>query len=244
MARLARFRQLSPCDINHSVWKGHNDEWIFKSDNHKEAYLKDMDEVAAETAFNRISFCLMNNHDHTINQPDTVTDYSTYFHDLHSRHAQRYNKDMDCKGAVGNGRPFATVIQDDLHFMTAMFYIDANPVRAGIVKHARDYRWSSHNYYAYGTTGPGTKAIVRPDWYMRLGRTDKRRQQAYRRLFDAYLRREGMLPKPGMCSVHYYGDSEWVERRRLRAKQQVWKPHPTPAGDTPPTDDDADLDTS
>jgi len=243
MARLARFRQLAPRDVNHTVWKGHNGEWIFKSDRHKEAYLKDMDELAADAGFNLFSFCIMNNHDHEIDQPDSVNDYSTLYHNLHSRHAQRYNKDMKRTGAVGNGRPFTTVVQDDEHFMTAMLYLDANPVRAGIVKHAKHYRWGSYNHYAYGKTGPGTKAIVHPDWYIRLGRTHKLRQKAYRCLFDAYLRREGMLPKPGMSGIHYYGDDEWVESRRLRAKQQVWKPQPTPTGDTP-TGDDADLDTS
>lgn len=214
MARLARSQQIAPDVIVHSTYKGHNKEKIFRLEKHKAAYLADIEKAAGETNFNLLSFSLLNNHEHVASRPASVTDYSTFFHDVHGAHAQRYNKDMDRSGSVGNGRPHSQVVQDDRHFMNMMFYIDANAVRAGIVKHARDYRWSSYNFYAYGKQGPGTKALVRPDWYMRLGRTDELRQQAYRRLFDAYLRKEGMIPQPGMSSGYYVGDAAWIKERR------------------------------
>src|SRR5207302_1776433 len=42
------------------------------------------------------------------------------------------------------------VIQDDEHLLTVLRYIEANPLRAKIVEHAEDYRWSSYHAHALG----------------------------------------------------------------------------------------------
>lgn len=43
------------------------------------------------------------------------------------------------------GRYKSTLIQDGSHFGRCMFYIDLNMVRAGVVKHPREWRWSGHH---------------------------------------------------------------------------------------------------
>jgi len=122
---------------------------------------------------------------------------------------------------VGTGRPASTVIQDERHLMNAMFYVDANAVRARIVKNARDYKWCSHNYYAYGEKGEFPGELTEPEWYIRLGRTPAIRQRAYRRLFDAFMRREGMIPRPGVALGMYWGDPSWIEQRRYVSRMKT-----------------------
>nr|WP_319394713.1 hypothetical protein [uncultured Desulfobacter sp.] len=55
-----------------------------------------------------------------------------------------------------------------------------NPVRAGIVKHPGEFRWSS-----YGYNGQGEKsALIKPHLlYHELGGTEEDRRSAYRELF-------------------------------------------------------------
>jgi putative transposase len=61
-----------------------------------------------------------------------------------------------------------------------MRYIEMNPVRAGMVDHPVQYRWSSYAANAFGMTN----AIVHQhDEYIGLGASTDLRQKAYQKLF-------------------------------------------------------------
>ena len=59
-------------------------------------------------------------------------------------------------------------------------YIEMNPVRAGIVEHPGEYRWSS---YQVNGQGRSSDLLSPHPLYLSLGRTDTERQTAYRELF-------------------------------------------------------------
>lgn len=64
------------------------------------------------------------------------------------------------------------------YLLSCMRYIELNPVRAGIVAHAADYRWSSYLANALGYVDP----IVTPHpLYYALGRSPETRRAAYAR---------------------------------------------------------------
>ena len=64
------------------------------------------------------------------------------------------------------------------YLFSCMRYIELNPVRAGIVAQAADYRWSSFRANALGYTDP----IVTPHpLYYALGRSPETRRAAYAR---------------------------------------------------------------
>ena len=216
--RIPRNRQLAANDTTHTIWRGHNGDPIFKDDN-KRFYLELLAKEVEDSDVDIHSYCIMNNHNHVVNTIDTVNGYSRLFKDVHGPFAQRYNKRENRRGAVGMGRPKSLVIQNEEYLINVMFYVDANPVRARMVKHPSDYRWGSYNYYAFGRRDPSQPALKPPDWYQRLGNTPADRQRAYRRLFDAYMRREGLIPKHGMSSGYYVGDLTWVEVRRQRHRR-------------------------
>ncbi len=65
-------------------------------------------------------------------------------------HTQRYHKNRNSLGHVWQGRFKSPVIQDDEHLLAVLRYIEANPVRAEIVEHAGNYRWSSFAAHASG----------------------------------------------------------------------------------------------
>ena len=63
-------------------------------------------------------------------------------------------------------------------------YIELNPVRADMVSHPAEYRWSSYRTNAQGEVS----AIVQPHTqYKLLGSTIQARQSAYRELFRYHL---------------------------------------------------------
>ena len=67
--------------------------------------------------------------------------------------------------------------------------IELNPVRAGMVAHPRDYRWSSYAAHAHGAPDAalGDAALRGHDLYCRLGASPAERQREYRALFRAAL---------------------------------------------------------
>src|SRR5262249_21708569 len=68
------------------------------------------------------------------------------------------------------------------YLLECMRYIELNPVRAGIVLNAGDYRWSSYGANALGDENP----LLTPHaYYCALGRSPSERRAAYRRTFYA-----------------------------------------------------------
>ena len=64
------------------------------------------------------------------------------------------------------------------------YCIECNPVRAGMVAHPGEYRWSSYRSHADGVWG---KLLSTHEQYDRLGYTAEERQHAYRELFRSEL---------------------------------------------------------
>ena len=110
-------------------------------------------------------------------------DVSVFMRELKQRFAQWYNKKVGRKGPLFDDRFKSVLLEDDeTVLLTMAAYIDLNPVRAGLVKDPKDYRWSG-----YGEAVAG-KALRRAG-LMRIygeesgdGRKWKRYQAWYRSL--------------------------------------------------------------
>jgi putative transposase len=71
----------------------------------------------------------------------------------------------------------ATPVVASRYLLACMRYIELNPVRAGLVKSAADFRWSSYRANVLGRED----ALVTPHpCYYALGRTPQARRAAYR----------------------------------------------------------------
>jgi putative transposase len=66
-------------------------------------------------------------------------------HWLTTTHARRWQcfRQLNGQGAVYQGRFKAVPVCDDEHFLWVCRYIERNPLRAGLVASAADWRWSS-----------------------------------------------------------------------------------------------------
>jgi putative transposase len=84
----------------------------------------------------------MTNHIHLVAVPSTSDGLQRVLKPLHMRYAQRINRARGWKGHLWQGRFFSSPL-DEAYLWAAVRYVERNPVRAGLVRHAENYRWSS-----------------------------------------------------------------------------------------------------
>ena len=108
----------------------------------REVYLAYLRRYSEEYGLQIWAYCLMTNHIHLVATPDQENALSFTLKALHSRYTQRQNFLHHWAGHLWQGRFFSTPL-DESYFWRAMRYVERNPVRAGLVERAEDYRWSS-----------------------------------------------------------------------------------------------------
>lgn len=182
MARLPRLTL--PGYPHHVIQRGNNRQQIFKAAADHEYLLGLLYDNARKFDVAVHAYVLMPNHFHLLVTPSTDKglpgmmqavgrSYVRYFNDLHGR-----------SGTMWEGRYRSTLIQTDRYLLACMAYIDLNPVRAGMVREAGDYPWSSYGHYG----GLRNDRLVTPhSLYWTLGNTPFAREAAYAELVRAGL---------------------------------------------------------
>lgn len=105
------------------------------------------------------SYVLMTNHIHLIAVPQCLTSLSSAMRDCLSDYALFFNRRYGYVGHLWQQRFYSSMLSYD-HVWTAVRYVEQNPVRAGIVKRAESYRWSSA---AFHCSLRRTDPLVSPD---------------------------------------------------------------------------------
>jgi putative transposase len=148
--------------------RGNRGEDLFQVDEDREAYLRFLGHYMAKHGASLWAYCLMTNHVHLIVVPEQEQSLSRALRDAHTVYAMRFNRRTKLSGHVWQGRFYSCPL-DDAHLWAAVRYVERNPVRAGLVERAEDYRWSSaaahcelHDDGALATGFPPEGAIE--DW--------------------------------------------------------------------------------
>ena len=226
--RVPRRFILGPDSAFHLIWRGHNRERVLEGHREKRAYLRFIASsfrARPNSNVRLFSYCLMSNHPHFTGRIEagaaSVLCLSRLFQAANSCFGRWYNKLHRRSGKVAEERFKTLRIEDDRHLQTVMFYGDANPVRGGIVKHPRDYSWSSYRFYAFGDRSAGSDVLTPPGWYVALGRTSALRQRAYRRSMDAYLRSAGLLRDQTMTGGWFIGAPGFVRSQHAELRNKL-----------------------
>ncbi len=140
MARLARI--VVPGVAHHVTQRGNRRQEVFFDEADYRAYV-DLVAASCQAADVRcLAWCLMPNHVHLILVPETQDGLRAALGEAHRRYSRRINFAHGWKGYLWQGR-FASYPMSHAHVMTAVRYVELNPVRAGLVERARDWPWSS-----------------------------------------------------------------------------------------------------
>jgi putative transposase len=92
-----------------------------------------------------LAWCVMPNHWHLLLWPREDDQLSDYLRLVTLTHTQRWHA---FRGSAGTGHLYqgrfkSFIVQHDAHFLSVCRYVEANALRANLVRRAEDWRWSS-----------------------------------------------------------------------------------------------------
>lgn len=168
----------------HLIQRGNNRSACFYADEDYGLYLHHLEELSRKFCCAVHAYVLMTNHVHLLLTPARKDGPSLLMKHLGQRYVQYINKAYRRSGTLWEGRFRSSIVQQQGYLLRCYRYIELNPVRAGMVGHPRDYRWSS-----YLTNGEGMPSrLLKPhEEYLALGREENERLSAYRALFRSEL---------------------------------------------------------
>ncbi len=152
MARPPRLEY--PGAVHHVIARGNEQRSIFRDDLDRIEYLDRIAHYRERFRFQLLAYCLMTNHVHMAIRSGPVP-LSRVMAGLHSSYTQWFNRRHARIGHLFQGRYKAFLVQEDRYLLALIRYIHLNPVNAGLVRSACDYRWSSDRFFRRGRG---------PDW--------------------------------------------------------------------------------
>ena len=162
------------------IQRGNNRQACFYTDEDYQFYLDWLKKYAFETGCAVHAYVLMTNHVHLLLTPSKDSSPGALMKRLGQRYVQYINRTYQRSGTLWEGRFRSCIAQQENYLLICQRYIELNPVRAGIVNHPGEYRWSS---YRANAQEEKDKLLSRHPLYMSLGQTSDERQEAYRELF-------------------------------------------------------------
>ncbi|MCP5277430.1 MAG: transposase [Thiobacillus sp.] len=172
----------------HIIQRGNNRQACFYADEDYRNYLDTLGECAKRTRCQIHAYVLMTNHVHLLLTSEEGHGAGALMKALGQRYVQYVNRTYRRSGTLWEGRFRSCLTQQDSYLLTCMRYIELNPVRAGMVAHPGEYRWSSYRANAQGEPDP----LVTPHaLYQSLSGDEAGWASIYRELFRHEL-------EPGM----------------------------------------------
>src|ERR1700674_4111938 len=182
MPRLCRY--FLPDQPQHVIQRGNNRTPIFFRSDDYSCYRDWLGAAASQHGCAVHAYVLMTNHVHLLLSPRDAMSIARTLQSLGRRYVRHLNERDHRSGTLWEGRYRTTVIDSEAYFLACSRYIELNPVRAGMVAQAQDYRWSSFRHNGGGATD---HLITEHPIYLSLGGHADERCRAYRDLVAAAL---------------------------------------------------------
>lgn len=195
-----------PGALYHVTSRGDRREDIFHDDSDRHQWLKIFGSVCERFNWSCHSYCLMDNHYHIL--VETIEgNLSKGMRQLNGVYTQQFNRRHERVGHVYQGRYKAILVDKDSYWLELSRYVVLNPVRAGLVKSAGAWPWSSYRAMV-GRQQP-------PFWLETdalLSQFGKQRKRAIERYMD-FVRAGIGLPSlwKDLKSQIYLGDERFVK---------------------------------
>lgn len=163
--------------LYHVTSRGNARQDIFLDDKDRARFLEALGRVVDRFGWICHAYCLINNHYHLLIETP-MANLSRGMQLLNGIYTQRFNRRHGRVGHVLQGRFKAILVEKESHLLELTRYVVLNPVRAKVVRHPRQYRWSSYRATA-GETEPPEFLCV--DWILsQFDEKPERARTAYR----------------------------------------------------------------
>ena len=194
--------------------RGNAREDIYLGDEDRDAFIEVLGNVYERFNWVLHAYCLMTNHYHLlVETPDA--NLSLGMRQLNGVYTQRFNRAHNRIGHVFQGRYKAILVQKESYLLELARYIVLNPVRARMVRSAKDWPWSSYRGTAGFVTVPKWLEV---DWILSAFGRNKGRAQA---LYREYVSEGRNQPTPWDYLVNqvYLGSEAFVARAQEMLEQ-------------------------
>jgi len=176
MARPLRIEY--PGAFYHVTCRGNAREKVFFIDPDREMFLELLADVAERFTWRCHAYCQMTNHYHLLIETLKPT-LSLGMRQLNGVYTQEFNRRHRRTGHVFQGRFKGILVERDAYLLELARYVVLNPVRAKMVRSARDWPWSSYRATAGFEAAP---EFLTTDWLLdQFGASRARAQKAYRK---------------------------------------------------------------
>ncbi len=163
-----RPRLVLPGVPHHITQRGNNRQAVFFTGDDRELYLELLTHQAARHGVHILGYCLMTNHAHLVATPDRENSLARTLGQAHAEYAQALNQASRRSGHLWQNRFFSCAL-DESRLVSALQYVDLNPVRAGLAPLAWEWRWSSARAHSVEEVDD---PVLDRDWGSRVGGWD------------------------------------------------------------------------
>lgn len=221
------FCYVLPGQPQHVIQRGNNRTPIFICDEDYYCFRDILKEACAKHDCHIHAWVFMTNHIHLLLTPHRKDSISKMMQSVGRRYVQYFNVTYKRTGTLWEGRYKATLVDTNDYLFTCYRYIELNPVRAKMVSHPDEYRWSSYHANALGQTD----MLVTPHSdYMAIDKNPHARQQIYRGYFKTHID-DKQLTDIRLCtqkgwalgSERFKEEVEKLTKRRTRPLQRGGK---------------------
>jgi putative transposase len=182
---MARPPRLSlPSYPHHVIQRGNNRQSIFLAPKDYEVFLDCLREAKRKCQARLYAYVLMTNHVHLLVEPKHEGDVGRFMQSVGRRYVRYINDTYERTGTLWEGRFKSAMVSRDEYLIACSRYIELNPVRAGMVHHPREYRWSSYHGRALGRPD---SLLDEDPWYTTLGDSSQARAAAYATWFESAM---------------------------------------------------------
>ena len=139
----------------HITTRGNQKQTVFREEEDYKKYLGVLKKALRKHSICLYSYCLMQNHVHLLIEPESGRTISKFMQWINRGYTVYFNAKYGTVGHLWQGRFRSKPILKDGYLINCACYIEANPVRAGLVDDMIKYEWSSYAERCF-SSGKGT----------------------------------------------------------------------------------------
>jgi len=197
--------------LYHVTSRGNAREAIYRTDEDRQQFLTWLENTVKRYDWYCHAYCLMGNHYHLLIETNTPA-LSKGMKYLNGTYTQYFNRQHQRVGHVFQGRFKAILVQKEAYLLELARYIVLNPVRAQMVRSAKDWPWSSYRATAgYTDNHP----CLTTDWILAgFSEIKNEAQQRYSDFVRAGLRQPS--PWQQLKNQIYLGTDHFVNEMQCK----------------------------
>ena len=207
---------------HHITQRGNNRQDVFLLDEDRRFYIEALRAQSEQHGLAILGYCLMTNHVHLVAIPKHATSLARAVGRAHWRYSVRFNKQYGRNGHLWQNRFYSCPL-GPTHLVTALAYVDLNPVRACIVGEGPEYPWSSASAHCGDAM---SDRLIDPGEWHRMGLASDWEQR-----LRAESTGEGAAEvRQATYSGLPLGDEQFIEQMEARQGRRL---RPLPPGPAP-----------